>query len=79
MNFTVEPGLATASDEHLSAFLGEARSGAQANAGTAASNDCHFSFEFSVHRLSYCAFQQLVVVYVFLIFAPIPVIEKSFG
>jgi hypothetical protein len=56
MNFTVEPGLATASDEHLSAFLGEAHSGTQALVGTAASNDCHFSFEFSVHRLRYCAF-----------------------
>jgi hypothetical protein len=78
MNFTVELGLATASDEHLSAFLGEASSGTQANVGTAASNDCHFSFEFSVHRLSYCPFQQLVVVYVFRIFAPITVIAKSY-
>jgi hypothetical protein len=79
MSFTVEPGLAKAGDEHLSAFLGEARSGAPANAGTAVSNDCYFTCEFSVHRTSYRAFQQLVMVYVFLIFAPIPVIEKSFG
>jgi hypothetical protein len=50
VNFTVEVRLATASDENLSAFLGETLSGAETNAGAAASYDCYFTFEFSVHK-----------------------------
>jgi hypothetical protein len=53
VNFTVELGLATASDEHSSAFLGETLSGAKANAGTSASHDCYLIFELPVHKSIY--------------------------
>jgi hypothetical protein len=46
----VELGLATASDKHSSAFLGETLSGAKANAGTAASHDCYLIFDFPIHK-----------------------------
>jgi hypothetical protein len=48
----IELGLAAASDEHSSAFLGETLSGAEANAGAAASYDCYFVFEFLFINLS---------------------------
>jgi hypothetical protein len=53
VNFTVEVGLATASDEHSSAFLGETLSGAKANASTAASHHCYLIFELPVHKSIY--------------------------
>jgi hypothetical protein len=53
VNFTVELGLATASDEDSSAFLGETLSAAKANAGTAASHDCYLIFELPVHKSIY--------------------------
>jgi hypothetical protein len=46
VNFTVELGLAPASNERANAFLGETFSGAKANAGTAACNDCYFVSSF---------------------------------
>jgi len=53
VNFTVQLGLATASDEHSSAFLGETLSGTKANAATAASHDCYLIFELPVHKSIY--------------------------
>jgi hypothetical protein len=49
VNFTVELGLPTASDEHSSAFL-KTLSAARANAGTAASHDCCLIFELPVNK-----------------------------
>jgi hypothetical protein len=52
----IELGLAAVSDEHSGAFLGETLSGAEANAGAAASYDCYFVFEFPVHKFIYVIF-----------------------